>query len=107
MSQHILTDLGTITKVPAKIFTSLTDLANLCIGSEIADAKAQGQTSISIDIGIGVLGIDLITMQCKFVPSKDLKNSIKTACTTATDPLAIEFDQALTDKLITLCAEVI
>ena len=107
MSQHILNDISTITKTPAKIFTSLTNLANLCIGSEIADAKAQGQTAITLDLGIGTLGVDLTTMQCKFIPSRDLKQAIKTACSTDTDPLAFEFEQALTDKLIAVCEEVI
>ena len=107
MSQHILNDISTITKIPAKVFTSLTNLANLCIGSEIADAKVQGQEAIILDIGVGTLSVDLTTMQCKFVPSKDLKASIKLACSTDTDPLAFEFEQALTDKLITVCEEVI
>lgn len=104
---RILENVGTITKVPNKILIELTKLTNLCIASAISDAKLQEQSTLTVDIGIGVLGIDLINMDCKFVPSKELKQSIKTAISTKNDPLALEIEQTMINKLISLCEEVI
>lgn len=106
-SQHIIDNLGTLTKVPNRILTELVNLTNLCIASAISDAKLQEQTTLSLNIGIGTLGVDLINMECKFVPSKDLKLAIKTALDGAEDPLAVEIEQAMVDKLIAICEEVI
>lgn len=106
-SQHIIDNLGTITKVPNRILTELVNLTNLCIGSAISDAKLQEQTTLSLNIGIGTLGIDLVNMGCKFVPSKELKQAIRTALEDNTDPLAVQIDQAMVDKLISICEEVI
>lgn len=107
VQQHIIDDIGTLTKVPNRILTDLVDLTNLCISSAISDAKIKNEDSISLNIGIGVLGIDLINMDCKFVPSKDLKAYIKQAITEGIDPLEAKLDQASIDKLINLCEEVI
>lgn len=106
-SQHIIDNLGTLTKVPNRILTELVNLTNLCIASAISDAKLQEQQTLSLNIGIGTLGIDLINMDCKFVPSKDLKLAIKSALDGSGDPLELEIEQAMIDKLITICEEVI
>jgi hypothetical protein len=46
-------------------------------------------------------------MQCKFVPSKNLKIAIKNALTTQTDPLELELEKTLADKLLSICEEVL
>ena len=45
-------------------------------------------------------------MQCKFVPGKDLKTAIKNSLNSNTDPLELALEQALTDKLLAVCEEV-
>ena len=64
-------------------------------------------TAPIINIGIGTLSIDLINMQSKFVPSKDLKSTIKLGVTSGIDPLECVLEQALAEKLINFCNEVI
>lgn len=100
-------DIGTLLKIPTKVTTELTDKACLCIGSAISEAKRRGESQVAVNIGIGALSVNLIDMQCKFVPGKNLKNAIKTALTNQTDPLEILLEQAFTDKLLTICNEVI
>lgn len=104
---NIISDISTLTRVPNKVLTELAHKANLCIGNIISDAKEAGEQTVIINIGIGTLSIDLIDMQCKFVPSKDLKSTIKSSLQSKRDLLELELEQALIDKLLTICDEVI
>ena len=83
------------------------DKACLCIGSIISEAKNRGETQTVINIGIGALSIDLVDMQCKFVPGKNLKTAIKQSLATTRDPLELMLEQTLADKLLAICEEVI
>ena len=108
MIQHnIVTDISTLTRIPNKTLAELVHKINLCIGTIIAEAKNSGEQAVIINIGIGKLSIDLITMQSKFIPSKDLKTTIKQSITTGVDPLECALEQALIDKLISFCDEVL
>ena len=103
---NVINDLSTLTRVPNKVLTELTDKVNLCIGSIISDAKTAGEQTVIINIGIGTLSIDLIDMQCKFIPSKDLRAAIKNSLNSEKDPLELALEQTLIDKLLTICDEV-
>ena len=104
---NILNDVGTLLRLPTKVTTELADKACLCIGSAISEAKRRNDTQVSISIGIGILSINLIDMQCKFIPGKNLKNAIKTTLTSTIDPLETALEQAFADKLLAICDEVI
>lgn len=102
---NIISDISTLTRVPNKVLTELAHKANLCIGSIISDAKEANEQAVIINIGIGTLSIDLIDMQCKFVPSKELKTTIKMSLQSNQDPLELELEQTLIEKLLTICEE--
>lgn len=104
---NIVSDINTLLKIPTKVSTELTDKACLCIGSAISDAKRNGATQVTVEIGIGALSIDLVDMQCKFIPGKNLKAAIKTALSSETNPLELTLEQALVDRLLTICDEVL
>ena len=104
---NITNDVGTLLRIPTKITTELTDKACLCIGSAINEAKNRGETQIALNIGIGSLSINLVDMQCKFVPGKNLKTAIKSALDNSRDPLELMLEQSFTDKLLAICEEVI
>ena len=104
---NIMTDIGTLLRLPAKVTSELTDKACLCIGSAISDAKTRGETQLTVNIGIGTLSVNLIDMQCKFVPGKNLKDSIKQALSSQRDPLELQLEQTFADKLLAICEEVI
>ena len=104
---NIMNDVGTLLKIPTKVSTELTDKACLCIGSAISEAKQRGENQITVGIGVGTLSINLVDMQCKFVPGKNLKTAIKTAISTQVDPLELVLEQAFADKLLAICEEVI
>lgn len=104
---NVLVDLSALLKIPNKTLDELTDKVNLCIGSAIHDGIWAKEEAIQINIGIGTLSINLTDMQCKFTPSKDLKNTIKTCLNTKIDPLMLELEQSLAEKLISVCEEAI
>lgn len=104
---NLTNDLSVLTKIPNKALKELTHKINLCIASIIADAKMQGDQTVIINIGIGTLSIDLIDMQSKFIPSKELRSTIKTCLTEPVDLLALEVEQTLVDKLVSFCDEVL
>lgn len=104
---NIINDVGILLKIPAKVSNELVDNACLCIGSIINSAKQRGESQVTVNIGIGTLSVNLIDMQCKFIPGKSLKTAIKSAMASQTDPLELMLEQSFTDKLLAICEEVI
>lgn len=104
---NIINDVGTLLRIPTKVTTELTDKACLCISSVISEAKRRGETQVTVNIGIGTLSVNLVDMQCKFVPGKNLKTAIKTSLSSQQDPLELVLEQAFADKLLAICEEVI
>ena len=104
---NINSDVGTLLRMPTKVSKELVDKACLCIGSTICEAKRNGETQVSIGIGIGTLSVNLADMQCKFVPGKNLKTVIKNALSSQADPLEIMLEHAFADKLLAICEEVL
>ena len=100
-------DVGTLMKIPTKITTELVDKACLCISSAISDAKRKGENQVIVNIGIGSLSVNLLDMQCKFVPGKNLKTAIKNALASEINPIELALEKAFADKLLAICDEVI
>ena len=101
--QNIINDLSSYTKVPVKVFKELIVDMDLCIGSAIHDAILQKEEAAVLDIGIGTLSVDLIGMQCKFIPSKNLKSTIKKSISEKIDPIEKTVEQELINKLLAIC----
>jgi hypothetical protein len=104
---NITTDVNNLLRIPTKVSNELVSKACLCIGSAISEAKAKGKQQVSVSIGIGYLSVNLLDMQCKFIPSKELKGAIKRALDSDIDPLELMLEQTFADKLIAMCEEVL
>lgn len=104
---NTVSELGTLLKVPTKVLEELATKTCLCIGSSINDAVRSGEDVVIINIGIGTLSVNIVDMACKFIPSKELKASIKRAVTDGIDPLEEALEKTLAEKLIAVCDEVI
>ena len=104
---NIVTDVNNLLRIPAKVSNELVSKACLCISSAISEAKARGETQTTVGIGIGYLSVNLIDMQCKFVPNKELKTAIKKSIDSPVDPLELILEQTFADKLLMLCEEVL
>ncbi len=103
---NIVTDVNNLLRLPTKVSNELVAKMCLCIGSIISEAKAKGETQVSVGIGIGYLSINLVDVQCKFIPGKELKAAIKKSLDSPADPLELVLEQAFTNKLLTMCEEV-
>lgn len=103
----MVSDVSTLTRVPNRILESLTDKMNLCIGSAIHDALVNNEQIVIVNIGIGTLSVNLADMQCKFVPSKELKATIKRCISEKVDPLEMQLEEDLYQKLLSLYKEVL
>jgi len=103
---NIVNDIGVLLKLPGKTINELLTKVNLCIGSIIAEARDNNEQAVVINIGIGTLSVNLVDMQCKFIPSKDLKTIIKNSLNSQADPLELALEEALAAKLISVCEEV-
>lgn len=104
---NIVTDVNNLLRIPTKVSNELVAKACLCIGSAISEAKARGESQTTVGIGIGYLSINLLDMQCKFVPNKELKTAIKKSLDSYIDPLELVLEQAFTNKLLMMCEEVL
>lgn len=104
---NIVTDVNNLLKIPTKVSNELVAKSCLCIGSAISEAKTRGETQITVSIGIGHLSINLLDMQCKFIPNKELKTAIKKSMESPIDPLELTLEQTFIDKLLTMCGEVL
>lgn len=100
---NILNDVATLTKLPNKALAELTNKEILCIGGAIHDAIQAKEEVAVLNIGIGSLSIELSTMQCKFIPSKELKAMIKRSLTNKADPIEYCLEQSIVNKLMALC----
>lgn len=104
---NITNDICALLRIPTKVSKELVDKTCLCIGSAISEAKRNGETQTVLNIGIGTLSVDLLDMQCKFVPGKNLKTAIKNALNSPVDPLELVLEKALADRLLAICEEVL
>jgi len=102
---NIVNDIGNAVRVPGKVMDTLIDTANYCIGSAIHDAILSGEPTTVLNIGIGSLSINLADMQCKFIPSKDLKQTIRKSIDEKLDPLEINLEDTLIQKLLAIYDE--
>lgn len=100
---NILNDVATLTKLPNKVLAELTNKEILCIGGAVHDALQAKEDVVVLNIGIGSLSIELGTMQCKFIPSKELKAVIKRSLTTKADPIEFYLEQSIVNKLLAIC----
>lgn len=107
--QHILSDISTLTRVPNKIMDYLSDMAVICITSAISDAKLNQQDKLLLNIGIGTLAVDLISMEVKFIPSKELKKNIRAVVSgeEMEDPVITYIGDEMVKKLCNICEEVV
>ena len=106
LQSNIITDISSATKIPIKVLNAVTTKEILCIGSSIHDALEAKEDIAVLNIGLGTLSVNLADGQCKFIPSQELKTTIKKCINNKIDPLEDTLEQAIIDKLIKVYNEV-
>ena len=81
MSKSILKSLSTVTNVPEAYLAKLEDIKASLIGQQVLETIDGTHTVVEVDIGIGVLGIQVIDncISYKFIPGRNLEKSINSA----------------------------
>ena len=97
---NIINDLSTLTTVPAKALNELIKYENLCIGNAIKEAALEQKQKLLLNIGLGTLCVELASMQCKFIPSSDLKNTLKLCLNGKNDLLLDKLQLNIAQKLV-------
>lgn len=104
---NIVKDLSTLSQIPLKVLAEVYKKEALCIGSAIHDAVLAKDDIAILNIGIGTLSIEISTGQCKFLPSKELKQTIKRSLEKKVDPVEMYLEKEIIDKLLIACEEVL
>lgn len=104
---NIISDVSNYTRIPLKVLNEVIEKEELCIGSALHDAVANGESAVVLNIGFGTLSIELSTMQCKFVPSRELRSILKRSVEDGVDPLLFTIEQSIINKLISICEDTI
>jgi hypothetical protein len=104
---NIVKDLSTLSQIPLKVLAEIHKKEALCIGSAIHDAVLAKEDIAILNIGIGTLSIEISSGQCKFLPSKELKQTIKRSLEEKVDPVEMYLEKEIIDKLLLACEEVL
>lgn len=107
IQSNIVKDLSTLSQIPLKVLAEIHKKESLCIGSAIHDAVLAKEDIAILNIGIGTLSVEISTGQCKFLPSKELKQTIKRSLDEKVDPVEMYLEKEIVDKLLLACEEVL
>ena len=94
-------DLCTLTGVSKLSLQNLSDKGVSCISHGIIECIQNTDAQCEIDIGIGILYIKLEeeAIKYKFIPSKNLEETVAFAVKYKASPIALKADKALGDRI--------
>lgn len=97
-----LKDLSTITTIPYHTLQKLFEKFLWIICDSIEESCRSKQDYASIDIGIGTIDIafDDDTVQYRFIPSRNLDDSIKDTIVNKNNPLVNNVEEALVKRIV-------
>ena len=91
-----------LTTIPEKSLKRLVDIQEYIINDIVEDTMLQGETSASIDIGLGTLMIKFEdnTLRFKFVPSAKFEESLIETIVNKKNILKLTLEKNLVDKIM-------
>lgn len=102
-TNNIIKDISTLTKVPVKIWKQLLEKLRLCISSTVYDAMLANEDTAIIEIPeLGILSINIVSQQIKFLPSKAMRADLKNCIVHKVDPLELSLDSEVVNKLMSI-----
>lgn len=86
---NIIKDLSILSNISEKHITRVVNHIYYIINDAIVEANLKGENIVEIDLGIGILTIELLetSVRCKFKPSDKLVDNIEKTTITNTNPL--------------------
>jgi hypothetical protein len=102
METNLIENLSVLTTIPKDALDKLQEKAVWCICDSVEDAVLAGEVVFSIDVGIGQLIItdEDNTIKYKFVPSRDLEDSVRDTILNRKNPLKYHLEKSLVGKIM-------
>lgn len=102
MNYNLLEDISTITTLPLKTLSKLSDKSIECICNSVYESKLVDEPVSVIDIGIGKLNIIVKqdSISYNFIPSKDLDTKVKTTIIKNVNPLVKTIEEGLASRIL-------
>lgn len=100
--REIIADLSTLTTIPVKTLDKLVTKSVWCIGDAIEETLNKSEEILSADIGIGVIGIQILNneIKYKFTPSVQLEKCVREAVINGKNTLEYTVEKTLANKII-------
>lgn len=97
----LIKDISVLTTIPESTLNSIVKKCMECISHNIVECKHGLKSDCEIDIGLGILYINIIndSVQYKFIPSKKLEDIIANAILYNEDLLQNLIENTLQEKL--------
>ncbi len=97
----LFNDLSLLTGVSKLSLQNLSERSVLCISHAMIECLQSKEPQCEVDIGIGNLYIKLEgdTIKYKFIPSKNLEETIAFAIQQKESPLTLKIDKALGERI--------
>ena len=99
--KDLINDLSILTTIPEYSLRDLVDKAVLSICHDVNENLMERDAYTQIDIGIGkiTIGFEDDEIKYKFIPSLRLERAIKDVISTHEDPLQIELENSLMQRI--------
>ena len=98
---NLIEDISKLTTIPIQVLDKLLTKSHYCISDAVADSLLADKRLTEIDIGIGMLYIELKNdvARYKFIPSKELEKNVKNTLINGENLLRDKLEQVLVTRI--------
>lgn len=109
MAYDLIDNLGSLTLIKSSILNKQVEISENCICDYILEAIENDEDIISIDIGIGMLSINISDdeISYKFIPNKKLEKKILKTIETEESPLITQIEKKLNQRILNTYKELL
>lgn len=100
---NVTQDVSTLTTIPDKSLNKLLSKFIYVINDAVAEARINKQSVVDLNIGLGILSLEIgqDELKYKFVPSKNLEETLKATVLEERNLLEDALETSLVEKLTT------
>ena len=109
MTYDLIDNLGSLTLIKSSILNKQVEISENCICDYILEAIENDEDIITINIGIGILSINISNdeISYKFVPNKKLEKKLLKTIETEESPLVEQIEKKLNQRILNTYKELL
>lgn len=109
MTYDLIDNLGSLTLIKSSILNKQVEISENCICDYILEAVENDEDIITINIGIGILSINISDdeISYKFVPNKKLEKKLLKTIETEESPLVTQIEKKLNQRILNTYKELL